>query len=45
MLKGTVTFIMGRRLKGGVVGVGERMGLSFRSDDDFLFQIYIEEKK
>jgi len=38
MLKGAVTFVKGRSLKGGVVGVRERMGLSFRSDDDFLFQ-------
>jgi len=46
MLKGAVTFVKGRSLKGGVVGVRERMGLSFRSDDDFLFQnIYIEGKK
>jgi len=38
MLKGAVTFVKGRSLKGAVVGVRERMGLSFRSDDDFLFQ-------
>jgi hypothetical protein len=32
-------------LKGGVERDEERMGFSFRSDDDFLFQIYIEGKK